>query len=218
MNRPKNILTILLLSLTLTSYGQTNTEYFKEPEFKVLAKFISFDGGDKLHSAKFKIIKCLTDSIQLKDTISVWYYNYLQPDTIVDTVLLTLNRYDRQSSVIKDNLHCIDNNGEIGIQKAKIEYIKFDYWEGCETGKRECNPLTFSRSENLKNWFLIMPCGGTATSITISGQKFNKELNLFQDSCPPCLELSNLTDGQYLANMRACGLGGAVTFNLTTTK
>jgi hypothetical protein len=218
MNRLENILTIILLCFSLTSCGQTKTEYFKDPEFKVLAKLISFEGGDKLHSAKFKVIKCLNDSIQLKDTISVWYYNYLQPDTNIDTVLLTLNRYDRQSHLIKNNLHCIENNGKTGITKAKINYIAFDYWEGCETGKGNCKPLTFSRNSDNKNWFLIMPCGGTETAITISGQNFNKELHLFSNNCPPYLDLSNLTDGKYNANMRACGLGGTVTFNLKTTK
>jgi hypothetical protein len=216
MNKLKNILTIFYFGLTLTSCGQTKNENFKEPSFQVLAKFISFNGGDKLHSATFRVIKCLNDSIQLKDTISVWYYNYLQPDTTLDNVLLTLNRYDRQSNIVKDNLHCIDNNGQTGVLKAKIEFIKFDYWEGCETGKGECKTLNFVRQKTDKKWFLIMPCGGTETAITISGRNFNKELHLYHDNCPPYLDLSNLTDGNYLANMRACGLGGSVTFNLTT--
>jgi hypothetical protein len=218
MNRLENILTIIFFCLTLTSCGQINAEYFKESEFKVLAKFISFEGGDKLHSAKFKVIKCLNDSIQPKDTISVWYYNYLQPDTNIDTVLLSLNKYDRQSQLVKDNLHCIGNNGKTGFQKVKTDFIDFEYWEGCETGKGECKPLTFTRLKAEKNWFLIMPCGGTETAVTISGQNFDKELHLFHESCPPCLDLTNLSDGKYSANMRACGLGGTVTFILATLK
>jgi hypothetical protein len=218
MKRLKNILTILFFCLTFTSYGQTKNEYFKEPSFQVLAKFISFNGGDKLHSATFKVLKNMNDSIQLKDTITVWYYNYLQPDTTLDYVLLTLNKYDRQSNVIKNNLHCIDNDGKTGIQSAKIEFIEFDYWEGCETGKGECKPLTFTRTEKEINWFVIMPCGGTETAIAISGQNFKKELHFNHDNCPPYLDLSNMNDGKYSANMRACGLGGTVEFSLITTK
>jgi len=63
-----------------------------------------------------------------------------------------------------------------------------------------------------------MPCGGTETTITISGQNFKKKLHLFHDSCPPYLELTNLNDGQYSVNMIACGLGGTIIFNLVTTK
>jgi hypothetical protein len=62
-----------------------------------------------------------------------------------------------------------------------------------------------------------MPCGGTETAITISGQNFYKDLHFFHDCCPPYLELTNLNDGQYSANMSACGLGGSVSFHLTTT-
>lgn len=218
MNRFNSILIITFLCLTLISDGQTMADYFKDPELRVLATLISFESGDKLHSAKFKVIRCLNDSIQLKDTISVWYYNYLQPETAIDTVILTLNRYGQQAQTIKNDLHCIDNNGKTGIQKAKINFITFDYWKGCETGKGDCKPLTFIRSKDDKNWFLIMPCGGSGTEISISGQRFNKELHLYHDNCPPYLELSNLTDGSYSANMRACGLGGTVNFNVTTTK
>ncbi|MEO9144406.1 MAG: hypothetical protein ABI237_02525, partial [Ginsengibacter sp.] len=119
-------------------------------------------------------------------------------------------------TTMKNYFICPDYNGKIGIQKAKIEFIDFDYWEGCETGKGDCRPLTFARTKAEKNWFLIMPCGGTETAITISGQNFNKELHLFHKHCPPYLDLTNLNDGQYSANMRAGGLGGTVTINLET--
>ncbi|MCZ2357356.1 MAG: hypothetical protein LC115_11850 [Bacteroidia bacterium] len=119
---------------------------------------------------------------------------------------------------MKNYFICPNYDGTANIQKAKVEYIGFDYWEGCETGKGNCNPLTFKRTKNEKNWFLLMPCGGTETAITISGKSFSKELHLYHDNCPPYIELTSLTDGQYTANMRACGLGATVTFNLTTTK
>ena len=73
MNRLKNILTILLISLTLTSCGQTQTTDNKNENYKVLAKLISFEGGDKVHFAKFKTIKNLSDSLVVNDTIIVGY-------------------------------------------------------------------------------------------------------------------------------------------------
>ena len=217
MNRLKNILTILFLGFTLTSCGQTQTTDLKNDSYKVLAKLISFEGGDKVHFAKFKTIKNLSDSLVVNDTIIVGYYNYKEPDENIDNVLLTIKKYDGQTSM-KNYFICPDYDGKTNIQKVKIDYIDFEYWEGCETGKGDCKPLIFSRTDKEKKWFLIMPCGGTETAITISGQNFNKELHLNHDNCPPYLDLSNLTDGKYSANMRACGLGGTVTFNLTTTK
>lgn len=217
MNRLKNILTILLLGLTLTSCGQTQTTDNKNESYKVLAKLISFEGGDKVHFAKFKIIKNLSDTVVMNDTIIVGYYNYKEPDGNIDNVLLTIKKYDGQT-LMKNYFICPEYDGKNNIQKAKIEYIDFDYWEGCETGKGDCKPLTFSRTEKENYWFLIMPCGGTETAITISGRNFNKELHLNHDNCPPYLDLSNLVDGKYSANMRACGLGGTVTFNLTTNR
>jgi hypothetical protein len=210
----KYILTILLFSLTLASCGQTKKEYFVEPNFKVLAKFISFKGGDKLHSAYFKVIKCLNDSIQLKDTISVWYYNYLQPEKNLDTVLLTLNRYDRQSSIIKDNLHCSDNNGKLGIQKAKIEFIDFIWWEGCDVGTFKYTPWIFKRTILEQNHFLIFPC----SEIKIKGQNLKEELILRNINCPPYIELTNWLDGKYQVEMTAYGNGGHIEFELKTIK
>ncbi|HET9057453.1 MAG TPA: hypothetical protein VFN30_11475 [Chitinophagaceae bacterium] len=154
MNRLKNILTILFFSLTLTSCGQTQTTDTKSEGYKVLAKLISFEGGDKIHFAKFRILKNLSDSLALNDTIIVGYYNYKQPEENIDNVLLTLKKYDGQTSM-KNYFICPNYDGKTNIQKAKIEYIDFDYWEGCETGKGECNPLTFSRTEKENNWFLI---------------------------------------------------------------
>lgn len=50
---------------------------------------------------------------------------------------------------MKNYFVCPDYDGQTNIQKAKIEYIDFDYWEGCETGGSECKPLTFSRTDNV---------------------------------------------------------------------
>ncbi len=208
-------MTFLTIFLTLTSCGQTTITETKSGTYKALAKLISFEGGDKIHFAKFKIIKDLSDTLILNDTIIVGYYNYKLPENNFSNVLLTFKKYDGQTTV-KNYFICPEYDGTTNIQKAKIEFIDFDYWESCETGKGDCKPLTFSRTKNEQNWFLIMPCGGTETTISISGQAFNKELHLNNDNCPPYLDLTNLADGKYSANMIACGLGGTVNFNLTT--
>lgn len=217
MTRRTNIFTILLFCLTQTSCGQIKQPNSINETYKVLAKLISFEGGDKIHYAKFKVLKNLTDSLVINDTIFVAYYNYKQPEDNIDNVLLTIKKQEEQTSM-NDYYICPDYDGKSNIEKAKIEYIEFDHWEGCETGKGDCKTLSFSRTEKDSNWFLIMPCGGTSTTILISGPNFNKTLKLYHADCPPCLDLSNLKDGKYAANMMACGLGGTVTFNLTTTK
>jgi hypothetical protein len=212
----KYLLNILILFFTLNLYGQNSNQIVHDSTFKILAKFISFNEGDKLHSARFKVIKCLENNIKLKDTITVWYYNYSQPDTTLNDVLLIIdkNDYQIQSQRIKEKLKCFNGNGSYGIQKAKIEFIDFKYWEGCETGKGECKPMIFTKTKSEINWFLIMPCGGTSTSIKITGDKFVENLKLNSNNCPPILELTNLNEGKYNASMLACGLGGTVIFNL----
>lgn len=198
--------------LTLSTFGQEQND--KNKNIKVLAKFISFEGGDKIQFAKFKIIKNLTDFI-VNDTILVGYYNYKEPVGKIDNVLLTIQKYERKTS-IKNYFICPNYDGKTNIQQVKIEYIKFDYWEGCETGNGDCKPITFIRTSKDANWFLVMPCGGSFTSLTISGVNFNKKIHLDYSNCPPILELTNLKNGQYSANMIACGLGGTVKFNLET--
>lgn len=211
----KNTLTILLLSLTLTSCGQTKAKVEQSGDFKALAKLISFEVGDKIHVAKFKIIKDLSETLALNDTVLVGFYNDKPPETNLDTVLLTLKKDDGQISM-KNHFACPDYDGKQGIQSAKIDFIDFAYWEACETGKGDCQPLAFTRTKPVKNWYLMMPCGGTETAISITGQNFNKKLHLHHHNCPPYLDLTNLNDGQYFATMIACGLGGTVQFNLTT--
>lgn len=187
-------------------------------EFKALAKLVSGGEGSKIYIAKYKIIKDFTDTT-FADTINVGYYFYKDNTQQFDTVLLTLRKYEGQTKT-ENYFICPDYDVKLGIQKANIKFIDFDYWEGCETGKGECKPLTFTRTKDEKNLYLIMPCGGTESSITVSSsdKTFSQEQYLFHDNCPPFLALTDLKDGKYFANMIACGLGGQVEFNLTTTK
>lgn|SRR5699024_2637767 len=215
MNRLQYILTILLFGLTLISFAQTEYSNEKSNEYKVLAKFISFEGGEKTHFAKFKVLKSLTNNLAVNDTVTVGYLNNKAPDKDIDNVLLTIKEYDERPAT-KNNFICPNYDGKTYIQKVKLEFIDFNYWENCELGKDECKALTFTRTKKDQKWYLIMPCGGTETAITISGKNFNEEIHLFHDDCPPLLKMTNLRDGNYFATMRADGLGGTVEFNLVT--
>ena len=210
------ILTISLLTLALVSCGQTTKSKSAKTEFKALAKLVSVGEGSKIYIAEYKIIKDFTDTT-FADTIKVGYYFYKDNTLQFDTVFLTLTKYEGQTKV-ENYFICPDYDAKLGIQKAKVNYVDFDYWEGCETGKGECKPLNFTRTKEEKNWFLIMPCGGTETSMTVSSSDnyFLQTQNIFHDKCPPFLNLTDLKDGKYFANMLACGLGGSVEFNLKT--
>ena len=210
--------TILLLTLALVLCGQSTKIKNSKTEFKALAKLVSSGEGSKIHIAKYKIIKDFADTI-FADTINVGYYFYKNNTQLFDTALLTLTKYEGQTKV-ENYFICPDYDAKLGIQKAKVNFIDFDYWENCETGKGKCKPLNFTRSIDEKNWFLIMPCGGTETKVIVSSsdKTFSQEQHLFGVSCPPYLDLTNLKDGKYFAQMMACGLGGQVEFNLTTNK
>ena len=212
------ILTIFTLALALVSCGQTTKSKSLKTEFRALAKLVSSGEGSKIYIAKYKIIKDFTDST-FADTINVGYYFYKDNTQQFDTVLLTLTKYEGQTKV-ENYFICPDYDARIGIQKAKVNFIDFDYWESCETGKGKCIPLNFRRTKDEKNWYLIMPCGGTETNVKVSSsdKTFSQQQHLFHDKCPPFLELTNLKDGKYFAQMIACGLGGQVEFNLTTNK
>jgi hypothetical protein len=212
-------LTTFLLTQALQSCGQTQKQSTStSQQLKALAKFVSYEGGDKIHFSKFAILKDFSDTTFAGDTITVGYHFNKGTEHQFDTVLLTLNRYSGQTA-IQNYFVCPDYDAKLGIQQAKVDIIDFSYWENCETGKGDCKPLTFIRTLNQKNWFLIMPCGGTETEISVSGidHSFNQKLHLFHDRCPPCIELTNMRDGKYSANMVACGLGGQVNFSLATT-
>jgi hypothetical protein len=198
-------------------YGnsQIKKEKTDETEVRLLAKFISDEGGDKIHFSKFQILKNLSGSELNNDTITVGYYFYKAPTQHFDTVLLTLSRY-KGSTNLKNYFVCPDYDAEVGIQKANVNSIDYKYWESCETGKGKCLPLRFIRPKSKKEWFLLMPCGGTATSIIITGT--NNTIAYREDfvasTCPPCVDLTKLKDGKYFVNMIGCGLGGSVEFNL----
>lgn len=217
MKRLIYIPAICLSALVLNACVQAQQPHTKTHGLTALARFVANRGGDKVHISQFVIIKDFANTVAIGETVNVGYYAYKGNNENTDTVLLTLDKYDGQTKD-KHYFICPDYDVNKGIQKAKVDFIGFDYWEGCETGRGDCKPLTFTRTTDGKNWYLIMPCGGTETDVTVSSAdgSFSAKQHLLSDKCPPYLVLTDLKDGKYVAGMMACGLGGSVQFNLMT--
>lgn len=216
----QSLLTTIIFSvLTLTTYSQSVLSITREKEIpiKALAKLVSIDlSGDKLRTATYYIIKDISDSSLTGRTINIGY-TFFNPIVVVeDTVLITVHRYNN-SPKFKKYFFFPDYNGKLGVQKVKLDYIGFEHWEACEMGK-PCPTITFTRKKDQPNSFLLMPCGGTQTSVTVSGidNSVSKKMNLTAEDCPPWVELTSFPDGRYAANMYACGLGGGVRFIIKT--
>ncbi len=212
------IITILGLLFPLLTYGQANND-----TVQVIAKLITLRQGSKIYTAEYEIIKIVKGTVT-NDTINVGYYFYKEHHIAQDTVLLNLATYtgDTKST---DYYIFPDYDAKKGIEKVKLSFVDFDYWGGCETGKGDCNPLTFTRNSSTENWFLIMPCGGTFTTVTLSekqgiptGNDIIQKEEVSHLDCPPVFDLTNLKDGKYYAYMLAFGLGGQIEINITTEK
>ncbi len=208
----KFTLTIILSLLTFLTYGQANND-----TIQVIAKLMSPGQGSKIYIAEYKVIKVVKGTLT-NDTIKVGYYFYNESENSPDTALLNLTTYTGNTKTT-DYYIFPDYDAKKGIEKVRISYVDFDYWEGCETGKGECKPLAFICGSKDENWFLFMPCGGTSTTVnlTIAGQKTPiQTTSIGHSECPPIFDLTNLADGKYFAYMLACGLGGQIEINLTT--
>ena len=214
----KGLFTILGLLFSILTYGQAEND-----TIQVIAKLVTPGQGSKIYIAEYKVIKILKGTVT-NDTIKVGYYFYKEYQNAPDTALLNLITYTGDTKTT-DYYIFPEYDAKKGIEKVRLSYVDFDYWEGCETGKGKCNPLTFTRNSTDKNWYLIMPCGGTATTVTLSEQQgIPKEKDVIQQEeisyaeCPPVFKLTNLKDGKYFAYMLACGLGGQIEINLKTEK
>lgn len=214
----KGIITILGLLFSIFTYGQANND-----TIKVIAKLVSPGQGSKIYIAEYEIIKVVKGTVT-NDTIKVGYYINKEHQNIPDTVLLNLTTYTGDTKTT-DYYIFPAYDAKNGIEKVKLSYVDYDYWEGCETGKGECNPLTFIRNSTNENWYLIMPCGGTSTSVALSerqgipkGNDIIQKVEISHSECPPIFELTNLKDGKYFAYMLACVLGGQIEINIMTEK
>ncbi|HBH05798.1 MAG TPA: hypothetical protein DDX92_04255 [Flavobacteriales bacterium] len=212
----KGIITILGLLFSILTYGQANND-----TIQVIAKLVTPGQGSKIYIAEYEIITVVKGTIT-NDTIKVGYYFYKEQQNTPDTAFLNLTTYTGDTKTT-DYYIFPDYDAKKGIEKVKLAYVDFDYWEGCETGKGECSPLTFSRKTSTENWFLIMPCGGTFTTVTLSekqgipeGKDIIQKEEISNSECPPIFDLTNLKDGKYFAYMLACGLGGQIEINIKT--
>ena len=119
---------------------------------------------------------------------------------------------------LKDYYIFPDYDESKGIENAKFDSVDRAYLEACETGSGPCKPLSFSRNSDQKQWFLMVPCGGTYTSVklTDANGKRIREINAKYGECPPMLDLSTVPDGKYYVTIVSAALNGKIEINLTT--
>ena len=87
---------------------------------RAIGKLIAFEGGNKIHIAKFIIIDPINSSLHKGDTINLGYYNYHEPEADIDTAMLTfVNTY--QETSIKNYYICPDYNGQKGVRRIVKE-------------------------------------------------------------------------------------------------
>ena len=104
-------------------------------------------------------------------------------------------------------------------KKVVLQTLDFAYLEGCETGKRDCKPIEIVRQSRQDSVLLIFPSGGTQSDVYLHSAK-DKSLELHDQKVSgqgkPTLNLTNLDDGEYAANIISCGLGGSCLVRLKT--
>lgn len=213
----KGKLTLLGFLFSLLSFGKADND-----SIQVIARLVSSGQGKEIHTDKYKVLKVLKGKVN-KSFIDVYYYPKDLPNS-PDTVLLHLLRFPGDTNTVGCYMFP-DYDAKKGIEKVKLSYVSFDDWEKCETGIGDCKPLTFTRNLKTKYWFLIMPCGGSYTTLTLSQKPgIPKENDIIQkeeisnSECPPIFNLTQLEDGKYFAYMLACSLGGQIELNLKTEK
>ena len=122
--------------------------------------------------------------------------------------------------------------GQSSSKKKNIVYtVDFDYLEGCETGKGDCNPVIIERQSIPDSITLIFPNGGTLTDVYLytessftkwmSGKPQDEPKPLRHDhkevsQGKPFLDLTGLPDGKYRPRMLGSGLGGGFKLTIVT--
>lgn len=97
----------------LAVFEQVMCESVQSKELNALAKFLSYEGGDKVHYSTFKIITDHSHTTP-NDTIRVGYYSYKLPDEDLDTVQLSLLETSRTGVY-----RCPDYDAKLGIRPIK---------------------------------------------------------------------------------------------------
>lgn len=204
------------LIFILTILSQTCFAQEIPDTLRILAQQIAPGEGSKIHIARYQVLKVLEGELNASN-ISVGYTGSQELNHSTEPVLLTLLEYDGKTS-IKNYYHYPNYNALEGAEKVNVFRVSRSYWEGCETGAGTCEPLTFYKKSKLKKTFLLLPCGGTVTSVSLSSKENGISLkNEWRaNDCPPMFDLTESSDGKYSAYMLSCGLGGGIRFTLKT--
>lgn len=118
------------------------------------------------------------------------------------------------------------SNKILSINKV-VHTIDFDWLEKCETGKGDCGPVMLEREMISDSVRLVFPSGGTSSTVYLYKTPVDKTNPLakpfLQDHKNakqglPSLDLTQLPDGDYLAWMLSCSVGGGFTVTLKTKK
>lgn len=196
----------LFILISVLAFSQEKND----SSFSILAVHLQDYGGDKIHFSSFKLLKDLSDStLEDRDTIYIGYYGRNLVEFKNDTLLLKIQKWGNR--YLKFPEYSPKNN----FESVEAKIIPLDFWRKCEQGI-SCQELNFTRNLNDKKQFLIIPCGGSFTTIFISGKGVEDKLEYTALTCPPCVNLTSYKDGIYSINMTACGLGGGIKFNLKT--
>lgn len=101
-----------------------------------------------------------------------------------------------------------------------IHTISFQWLEGCETGKGNCNPVLITRQHVTDTVQLVFPSGGTSSSVYLyAGSAISNPLredNKRAGQGKPCLYLTGLPDGRYHVHMLSCAVGGIFSIIIKT--
>jgi hypothetical protein len=203
-------LIIILILLAQTCFGQDSPD-----TLRILAQQIEPGEGSKIHIAKYKVLKVLEGELNVS-TIFVGYADYRGINHSTEPVLLTLLKYTGNSS-IEHYYHYPNYNALKGAEKVNVFSVSQSYWEACETGKGACEPLIFYKDSKLKKTFLLLPCGGSETAVSLfKGEEILLDGTWWYNDCPPMFDLISLGDGDYFVSMYACAMGGGIRFTLKT--
>ncbi len=115
------------------------------------------------------------------------------------------------------------------VSEAQNVEVTREFMEGCEMGTTPCEPIEILRSHHDEDWNIVLPSGGTLSTVILYDQKgidlfwsgkMEEAIPIRQDQCGPdrlpSITLKSLPDGTYFLRMMSCGLGGGFQLELRT--
>ena len=206
----KNLFLLFSLIISTLSFGQQDTD-----TLKLIARYNSFWFGDNYTYGNYTVLYEIEGHVA-KGQITVASTSGLGLNNVKDTVLLTVIRHN-DSDIPSFNFPEYDakNNAE----KVKLFVVYHDFMEGCETGQGLCEDQVFTRDFAGQPAFIIMPCGGTFSTVYLrhSSALLVQEKSVKAAECPPFFDVTDLKDGDFSISMMSCGLGGAFNIKLKSS-